>query len=82
MAKLTAKARKAIPASKFALPGKNGKPGKYPVENAAHAKDAKARASEMVAKGKLSPEQASKIKHKADAVLGKNDCTYHNMGEC
>lgn len=78
MAKLTAKARKAIPSSKFALPGKNGKPGKYPVENAAHAADAKARATQMVAKGKLSPAQANKIKHKADAVLGKHDCSYHN----
>jgi hypothetical protein len=80
MAKLTAKMRKNIPPSKFALPGKNGKPGKYPVENASHAANAKARASEMVAKGKLSPEQASKIKHKADAVLGKHDCNYHNKG--
>lgn len=78
MAKLTAKARKAIPSTKFALPGKNGKPGKYPVENKGHAADALARESQMVAKGKLSPEQASKIKHKADAVLGKHDCQYHN----
>jgi hypothetical protein len=31
-----------------------------------------------VAKGKLSPVQANKIKHKADAVLGKHDATYHN----
>lgn len=80
MAKLTAKARKNIKPSKFALPGKNGKPGKYPVEDKAHAADAKARATQMVAKGKLSPAQASKIKHKADAVLGKTDTTYHNVG--
>jgi hypothetical protein len=78
MAKLTAKARKNIPPSKFALPGKNGKPGKYPVENAGHADAALSRESEMVAKGKLSPVQAAKIKHKADAVLGKHDCKYHN----
>jgi hypothetical protein len=78
MAKLTAKARKNIKPSKFALPGKDGKPGKYPVENAAHAANAKARATQMVAKGKLSPELASKIKHKADSVLGKHDCAYHN----
>lgn len=80
MAVLTAKARKAIKPSKFALPGKNGKPGKYPVENAAHAKNALSRESEMVAKGKLSPEQAAKIKHKADAVLGHNDSKYHCTG--
>jgi hypothetical protein len=78
MAKLTAKARKNIKSSKFALPGKGGTPGKYPVEDKSHAANAKARASQMVAKGKLSPEQAAKIKHKADAVLGKHDCSYHN----
>lgn len=80
MAKLTAKARKNLKPSKFALPGKNGKPGKYPVENASHAADAKARASEMVAKGKLKPAQAAKVMHKADAVLGKHDTNYHNKG--
>jgi hypothetical protein len=78
MVKLTTKGRKDLKPSKFALPGKDGKPGKYPVENAGHARDALSRESEMLAKGKLSPEQASKIKHKADAVLGKNDCKYHN----
>jgi hypothetical protein len=31
-----------------------------------------------IAKGKLSPVQANKIKHKADAVLGKHDTAYHN----
>lgn len=80
MAKLTAKARKKIPSSKFALPGKKGKPGKYPVEDKAHAADAKARATQEVAKGKLSPEEAAKIRHKADAVLGKHDSTYHSTG--
>lgn len=78
MAKLTAKKRDALPKGKFALPGKKGKPGKYPVPDAGHAANAKARATQMVAKGKLSPEQAAKIKHKADAVLGKHDTAYHN----
>lgn len=78
MAKLTAKARKQIPAGKFGLPGKNGKPGKYPEQDKAHAVDAEARATQMVAKGKLSPVQANKIKHKAAAVLGKHDSAYHN----
>jgi hypothetical protein len=78
MAKLTAKARKAIPSSKFGLPGKKGKPGKYPEENRGHAIAAEQRSTEMVAKGKLSPEQANKIKHKAAAVLGKHDTRYHN----
>lgn len=79
MAKLTAKARNALPKGKFALPGKNGKPGKYPVEDAGHAEAAKGRATQQVAKGKLSPAQAAKIKHKADAVLGNHDCSYHNV---
>jgi cytochrome c-type biogenesis protein CcmE len=79
MADLTAKTRKKIPASKFAL--KVDGVEKYPVENKGHAKDALARESEMLAKGKLSPEQASKIKHKADQVLGKGDCKYHNCGK-
>jgi cytochrome c-type biogenesis protein CcmE len=76
MGKLTAKARKKIAPSKFALKVKGVE--KYPVENKSHARDALSRASEQVAKGKLSPEQASKIKHKADAVLGKHDTNYHN----
>src|SRR5690242_18070891 len=49
MAKLTTQARKKIPASKFALPG-----GRYPVEDKAHARDAKARASQQANAGNLS----------------------------
>lgn len=84
MAKLKAKTRNKIPAAKFGLPGaKNAKgkaKGSYPVEDKSHARAALSRESEELAKGNLSPEQASKIKHKADAVLGKHDTTYHNMG--
>ena len=79
MARLTTKTRKKLPAAKFALPGKNGAPGKYPIENRNHAANAKARATQMVAKGKLSPAQAAKVRHKADAVLGKHDTAYHNQ---
>lgn len=80
MAKLKAKQLDKMSASKFGLPGKGGKDkakGKYPMPDKAHARNALARESEMVAKGKLSPEQASKIKHKAHMVLGKNDSKYH-----
>ena len=80
MATLTAKARHAIPGKKFGLPPHDGKPGAYPVENKSHARDALSRESEELAAGNLSPEQASEIKHKADAVLGKHDCNYHNKG--
>ena len=41
MAKLTAKARKAIPSKSFALPGR-----KYPIEDASHARNALARVSQ------------------------------------
>lgn len=65
--KLTAAKRNKIPASKFAEP----KERKYPIEDKAHAKNAKARATQMVKKGKLSQSEASKIKAKANKVLGK-----------
>lgn len=77
MAKLTAKTRKKIAPSKFALPGKDGKPGKYPVENKSHAADAKAYATTELAKGKLTAAQAAKVRHRADVVLGETDSTYH-----
>jgi len=66
MAKLTTQARKKIPASKFALPG-----GRYPVEDKAHARDAKARASQQANAGKLSAADKAKVDRKADAVLKK-----------
>lgn len=67
MATLTTKARKAIPKEKFALPGER----KYPIENKAHAANAKARASEMEKKGKLSESSKEKIDAKANKVLKK-----------
>lgn len=66
MAKLDAAARKKIPTSKFAGPDRS-----YPVEDRAHAANAKARATQQVAKGNLSPEAASRIRAKANKVLGK-----------
>ena len=41
MAKLTTKARKAIPTKSFALPGR-----RYPIEDASHARNALARVSQ------------------------------------
>jgi hypothetical protein len=41
MAKLTTKARKALPAADFAIPGKRA----YPLNDASHARNALARAS-------------------------------------
>jgi hypothetical protein len=66
MAKLTAAKRKKIPKSKFGMPGEK----KYPMPDKAHAANAKARASQMVKKGKLSESSKEKIDVKANKVLG------------
>lgn len=60
--------RKKIPKSEFGLPGEK----KYPMPDRAHAANAKARASQMVSKGKLSPSSKAKIDAKANKMLGKN----------
>lgn len=65
MAKLTSAKRKGIPSSKFGLPGSR----KYPMPDRAHAANAKARATQMVHKGKLSASSASKIRAKANRLL-------------
>jgi hypothetical protein len=67
MAKLTAAKRKKIPKKEFGLPGEK----KYPMPDKSHARNAKARASEMENKGKLSASSKAKIDAKADRVLGK-----------
>lgn len=67
MSKLNAKKRNALPKSEFALPESR----KYPVDTKARAANAKARASEMENKGKLSASSKDKIDAKADRVLGK-----------
>lgn len=66
MAKLTTKERNALPDSAFAGPNRS-----FPVEDAAHAKNAKARATQGVKAGTLPAATASKIKAKASAKLGK-----------
>ena len=66
MAKLSSGQRKAMPKAEFAGPGKS-----YPVNDANHARNALARASQMEKAGKLSPSAASKIRAKAHKKLGK-----------
>jgi hypothetical protein len=66
MAKLTTKERKALPSSDFALSGR-----RYPIEDKAHARDAKARASQQYDKGRLGATEKAKVDRKADAVLKK-----------
>ena len=67
MAKLTSAKREALPKSTFGLPGSR----KYPMPDASHAQNAKARATQQVNAGRLSPASASKIRAKADRILGK-----------
>lgn len=67
MAVLNAAKRKHIPSSEFGLPGSR----KYPMPDRAHAGNAKARASQMVKKGKLSEASAERIRAKANRILGK-----------
>lgn len=65
--KLSASQRSGIPASQFGMP----KSRKYPMPDASHAANAKARATQMVKAGKLSPNSAAKIRAKANRILGK-----------
>lgn len=64
--KLKAETRNALPKSEFGLPGSR----KYPMPDKSHAGNAKARATQMVAKGKLSAGAAAKIRAKANKILG------------
>ncbi len=65
MAKLTTARRKSLPKSDFGLPGSRS----YPMPDKAHAKNAKARASQMVEAGKLSESSKAKIDAKANRIL-------------
>jgi predicted AAA+ superfamily ATPase len=67
MAKLGTLARQGLPAQEFGLPGRRA----YPMPDKSHAANAKARATQMVNAGKLSPASKSKIDAKANRVLGK-----------
>jgi len=67
MAKLTTKERGKLKKSTFGLPGEK----KYPMPDASHAKNAKARATQMEKKGKLSASGKAEIDRKANKVLGK-----------
>ena len=68
MAELDAGKRNKLPASKFAEPEKRA----YPIEDKAHARNAKARASQQQKAGRMSKAEEEKIDRKADAVLKKH----------
>ncbi len=65
MAKLTSKSRSKIPTKKFALPDER----KYPVEDKAHAANAKARATQEYDKGKLSLAEKERVDRAANRKL-------------
>ena len=65
MGKLTTKQRNVLPTSAFAGPGRS-----YPVNDRAHAINAKARASQQEAKGNITPSQKATIDAKANSILG------------
>ncbi len=66
MAILKTAKRNKLPKSEFGMPGER----KYPMPDKAHAANAKARATQMVNKGKLSESAKTKIDNKANKVLG------------
>ncbi len=65
MAELTTKKRDAEPKSDFGLPEER----KYPMPDKAHARNAKARASQQRKKGDLTAAEKAKIDRKADRIL-------------
>jgi hypothetical protein len=67
MAELKAKTRNKLPAKDFAEPKKRA----YPIEDKAHARNAKARASQAVKAGRMSKAEEGGIDKRADAVLKK-----------
>ncbi len=68
MAELTTKARKKIPKEQFGLPATR----QYPMPDKAHAANAKARATQQVNAGNLTPAQKAKIDAKANKILGSS----------
>lgn len=69
MSKLTSKERNKLPKSEFGLPGREA----YPMPNREHAVNAKARATQMVNKGKLSESAKAKIDAKANRILDQGE---------
>ena len=65
--KVTTAARKAMPKSEFGLPGSRS----YPMPDRAHAANAKARATQQVKAGNLSPSSKAKIDTMANKLIAK-----------
>jgi hypothetical protein len=65
MAKLTTSKKNSEPSKEFGLTEER----KYPMPDESHAQNAKARATQMEKKGKLSAADKKKIDAKADKIL-------------
>lgn len=66
MAELTTTSRNSLRDSVFALPDR-----RFPVNDRAHAANAKARATQGVKAGTLSASEAAKVRAKANRKLGE-----------
>ena len=64
---ISTKTRKNLPANEFGLPGQK----KYPMPDRAHAANAKARATQQVKAGNLSPSSKAKIDSKANRIMNR-----------
>ena len=64
MARLTAAQRNALPSSDFAIPSQR----KYPIEDASHRANAKARASQQAKRGNISRSAEKRIDVKAGGL--------------
>jgi len=64
---MSAKKRKSIPKSEYGLPDEK----KYPMPDKAHARNAKARASQQQNKGRITASEERQIDRKADRILDK-----------
>jgi hypothetical protein len=77
VADLSAKKREKLPAKDFGLPERAKTPkakkesGNYPMPDAKHAKNAKARAAQQRKAGNLSKSEAERVERKADRVMEK-----------
>jgi hypothetical protein len=77
VADLSAKKREKLPAKDFGLPERAKTPkakkesGNYPMPDAKHAKNAKARAAQQRKAGNLSKSEAERVERKADRIIEK-----------
>lgn len=65
MSKLTKEERDSLPDNEFGLPEKRA----YPVDTKARARNAKARATQELERGLLTPEERNEIDQAADRKL-------------